>query len=106
MIIFGADQHVSDGCPLPLSDLDRGTAPGYQAEMLQILPDPAAGLTAQLMRRGDQQRVFALQGVGDVVLCSGVQDRLSGSGPDPPVLGVVGQRGSVALTQPQRGGPL
>ena len=44
--------------------------------------------------------------MGDVRLSRGLQDLFSRPGPDPPVLGVVGQRSGLALAQRQRRGTL
>src|SRR5262249_47092208 len=90
-VIVGADDQVADACPLPVGDLDRGAVPGYPAQVLQVALDPAAQLAAQFMGAHNKQAVLALQRVADVGLRSGFQDLLRRPGPDPPVLGVVGQ---------------
>ena len=58
-------------------------------------------LAAQLVGPGDQQGILALQCVGDVGLRGSLQRLLGRPGPDPPVLGVVGQRRGLAFAQRQ-----
>ena len=74
------------------------------AEVDQVVADPAVQLAAQRVIGGHQQDVGAARGQGDVGGRGGVHDLLGVAADDAAVLVVLGQDRGVAVAEPQAGG--
>ena len=103
MVVADADDQVARAGLGAVGDADCG--PGlHDAELDEVVADPAAQFPAQRMVGGHQQHVAAVGGEGDVGGRGGIDHLLRVSADDPAVLLVGRQHADVPVAQPQAGG--